>query len=99
MNILGVGPAELIVIFIVMLVVAGPKRMIAWAYEAGRWMTKIRAMFQETMDAFQKELAESGVEIPADLKNLPTGKFDILSEAAKVINADVVASTTTSSPT
>jgi sec-independent protein translocase protein TatB len=89
MNILGVGPAELIVILIIMLVVAGPKRMIEWAYQAGKYAAQLRAMFQETMDAFQKELAQSGIDMPKDLTKLPTGRFDIVSEAAKVINSEL----------
>jgi hypothetical protein len=46
-------------------------------------------MFQETMDAFQKELAQSGIDMPKDLTKLPTGRFDIVSEAAKVINSEL----------
>ena len=93
MNILGVGPAELFVIFVVLLVVAGPKRMIEWAYHAGRYAAQLRAMFQETMEQFQKEMAASGIEIPKELTNLPTGRFDIVSEAAKVINSEMAETT------
>jgi sec-independent protein translocase protein TatB len=105
MNILGVGPAELIVILIIMLVVAGPKRMIEWAYQAGKYAAQLRAMFQETMDAFHKELAQSGIDMPKDLTKLPTGRFDIVSEAAKVINSELAEtsaalnSTLTTTPT
>lgn len=89
MNILGVGPAELIVLLVIMLVVAGPKRMIEWAYQAGKYAAQLRAMFQETMEAFHKELAQSGIDVPKDLTSLPTGRFDIVSEAAKVINSEL----------
>ncbi len=93
MNILGVGPAEVIVILIIMLVVAGPKRMVQWAYQLGRYTAQLRAMFQETMNAVQKELAESGLDVTKDLPSIPRS-FDIVSEAAKVINAEVSEATT-----
>jgi Sec-independent protein translocase protein TatA len=92
MNILGVGPAEVIVIFILMLVVAGPKRMIEWAYHIGRYTAQLRAMFQETMNAIQKELSESGLDVSKDLAPV-TKSFDIVSEAAKVINSEVSSAT------
>ena len=86
MNILGVGPGELAVVFIIMLVVAGPKRMVQWAYTAGRYTAQLRAMFQETLNAVQKELAESGLDIRKDLPNVPTGRIDFVREASKIIN-------------
>src|SRR5205823_1995996 len=98
MNILGVGPAEVIVIFILMLIVAGPKRMIEWAYHIGRYTAQARAMFQETMNAIQKELSESGIDVNKDLASV-TKSFDIVSEAAKVINSDVSSATTSISST
>jgi Sec-independent protein translocase protein TatA len=85
MNILGAGPAELLIVFVIMLVVAGPKRMIQWAYVLGRYVAQLRAMLQETMNAIQKELSESGVDLPKDLPRIPNS-FDILSEVSKVIN-------------
>lgn len=90
MNILGIGIPEIIVIFIIMLVVAGPKRMIEWAYHIGRYTAKIRAMYQETMEAFQKELNASGLDdVTKDLSNLRSNSFDIVSEASKIINTEV----------
>src|SRR5215475_11137255 len=71
MNILGVGGWELAVILIIMLIVAGPKRMIGWAYVLGQYTAKLRRMWAETMTAFQKELNESGVDIELP-KDIPT---------------------------
>ncbi len=62
MNILGVGPAELIIIFVLLLLVAGPKRMIQWAYIAGRYWAQIRAQLQEAASVFQKELEQAGID-------------------------------------
>jgi Sec-independent protein translocase protein TatA len=90
MNFLGIGPAEILVVFVIMLVVAGPKRMIQWAYHLGRYTSQIRAMFQEAMDAFNKELNEAGLDvkdIKAGIPNLSAGAFNILEEADKVINS------------
>jgi sec-independent protein translocase protein TatB len=93
MNILGVGPFELILVLIIMLVVAGPKRMVQWAYEIGRYTAQLRAMFQETMNAVQKELSESGLDVRKDIPQM-TKSFDIVSEAARVINTEVSSATT-----
>ncbi len=62
MNILGVGPAELIIIVLLLLVVAGPKRMIQWAYIAGRYWAQIRAQLQEAARVFQNELEQAGID-------------------------------------
>src|SRR4051812_35449430 len=96
-GIMGVGPLELVVIIILMLVVAGPKRMIAWAYQAGRYMSVLRGMFQETMDAFQRELEASGLDstITKDLADLNPSRFNVLNEASKVINSDLTAASST----
>jgi Sec-independent protein translocase protein TatA len=63
MEILGVGGAELVAILIIMLIVAGPKRMLQWAYILGKYTAKARAMWAETMTYLQKEFDEAGVGI------------------------------------
>jgi Sec-independent protein translocase protein TatA len=88
MNFLGVGPAEVVVILILMLVVAGPKRMIQWAYQAGRYTATLRKMFQETMDQITREFEDSGIDVRKDIPDLRS-KFDIIGEASRVINADL----------
>ena len=87
MNILGVGPGELLVIFVIALVVAGPKRMIQWAYQIGRYTARFRAMAQETMAAFQKELAAAGLDdVTKDLASLQSTKFDVMKEVSKIVD-------------
>lgn len=71
MEILGVGGAELVAILIIMLVVAGPKRMIQWAYVLGQYTAKVRAMWAETMTYVQKEFDEAGLNIQLP-KDVPT---------------------------
>jgi len=63
MNIFGVGGPEIIAILIIMLVFAGPKRMIHWAYVLGQYVAKFRVIWSETVDLVQKEFDEAGVDV------------------------------------
>lgn len=69
MNILGIGGWELLAILLIMLLVAGPKRMIHWAYILGQYVAKFRTMWSETVDVIQKEFDDAGVgiQIPKDI--------------------------------
>lgn len=69
MNILGVGPAELVVILIIALIFAGPKRMIRWAYIMGTWFAKFRVIWSDLMSIVQKEINAAGldIEVPKDI--------------------------------
>jgi Sec-independent protein translocase protein TatA len=62
MNIFGIGTAELAIIFVLMLMVAGPKRMAQWAYVLGQYVAKLRTMWQETSKVIRAELEAAGVE-------------------------------------
>lgn len=63
MDILGIGGAELIAILILMLVVAGPKRMIEWAYVLGQYVAKLRSMWKDVMAVVQQEVNQAGLDI------------------------------------
>lgn len=63
MNFFGIGGAELVLIVLIMLIVAGPKRMIQWAYVLGVWVGKARLMWQQAVDVLQKEMDEAGVHV------------------------------------
>jgi len=89
MNILGIGPTELVIIFLLMLMVAGPKRMARWAYVMGIYIGKFRVMWQEASTMIKKELAEAGIEPevvdtlgkaanPRTRRQTVTGQFDRL---------------------
>jgi Sec-independent protein translocase protein TatA len=84
MNIFGVGGAELVLIILIMLVIAGPKRMVHWAYYIGQWVGKFRKMWSEVVDVIQKEMDDAGVDVKIP-KDLPTrqnlGKY--VSELSK----------------
>lgn len=84
MNILGIGGPELIIILVLMLVVAGPKRMIQWAYIMGTYVAKFRRMWAETVDVLQQEFDEAGVGVQLP-KDLPT-RGNIRSQAAKMMS-------------
>jgi Sec-independent protein translocase protein TatA len=68
MEIFGVGGGELLAILIIMLVVAGPKRMIQWAYILGKYTAKARRVWADTMTYVQKEFEQAGlnVELPKE---------------------------------
>ena len=73
MNILGVGAWELIAILLIMLVFAGPKRMIHWSYVLGQHVAKFRKIWSQTVDLVQKEFDDAGVNIKLP-KEPPTRK-------------------------
>jgi len=87
-NILGIGLPQLFIIFGLMLILFGPKKMIAWAFEAGRYTAKLRQMYQQTMSEFQKEIAASGVDLNEITRDLPKASdFNVLDEARKLVDA------------
>ena len=71
MDILGVGGWELLAILLIMVVVAGPKRMIAWSYQLGRYVGVLRKMWVETAKQLQKEFDAAGVDVKVP-QELPT---------------------------
>jgi Sec-independent protein translocase protein TatA len=62
-NFFGIGGTELVLIVLIMLIVAGPKRMIQWAYVLGLWVGKARTMWQQAVEVLQKEMDEAGVNV------------------------------------
>jgi Sec-independent protein translocase protein TatA len=71
MNIAGIGGMELVAILIIMLVIAGPKRMVRWSYLLGQYVAKFRVMWGETVDMIQKEFDAAGVDVEVP-RELPT---------------------------
>ena len=71
MNIFGVGGAELVLIIIIMLVVAGPKRMIRWAYVIGQYVGKFRILWEQMVDVLQDEVDAAGLDVKIP-KEIPT---------------------------
>lgn len=81
---LGIGVPELILILILMLIVAGPKRMLAWSYQLGRWMAMLRRMWSQTAAMLQREFDEAGVDVRVP-RDLPT-RSEIQREVARVVD-------------
>jgi Sec-independent protein translocase protein TatA len=71
MDILGIGGWELVAVILIMLIVAGPKRMIQWSYTAGKYVAMLRKMWAETAQQIQKEFDDAGVDVKVP-KDLPT---------------------------
>ncbi|MBI1257838.1 MAG: hypothetical protein GC204_10240 [Chloroflexi bacterium] len=71
MDILGVGGWELVAILLIMLIVAGPKRMISWSYTLGKYVSQLRRMWADTAQMLQKEFDDAGVDIQVP-KDIPT---------------------------
>ncbi len=71
MNIFGVGGWELILIILIALIVAGPKRMAHWAYIVGGYVGQLRGAWRGMMETVQKEFDDAGVDIkvPKDIPN------------------------------
>ena len=71
MEIFGIGTTELIAILIIMLVVAGPKRMIQWAYILGQYTAKLRRAWADMMAMVQREFDQAGLDVTVP-KDIPT---------------------------
>ncbi|NWG18252.1 MAG: hypothetical protein HXY41_16640 [Chloroflexi bacterium] len=84
MEILGVGGAEFIAIFIIALIVAGPKRMMQWAYLMGKYTAKLRALWGETMMYIQQEMKEAGMEV--DLPKEPPTRAKLNRQINKALD-------------
>jgi Sec-independent protein translocase protein TatA len=84
MNIFGIGGGELVLIIIIMLVVAGPQRMIRWMYVLGRYVAVLQRMWAEAAATLQKEFDDAGVDIKVPEK-IPT-KGDIQRQIGSAMN-------------
>lgn len=90
MNFFGIGGAELVLIILIMLIVAGPKRMLRWSYILGVYAGKARDLWAQTATMLQKELDDAGTGIT--LPKTPPTRRDItrmVSEAAKPYTQDL----------
>ncbi len=63
MNIMGMGIPELLVILLIAMIVAGPKRLMQWAYISGRFMGQMRVMWGQMMSSIQREFDDAGLDI------------------------------------
>ena len=84
MDILGVGGWELVAILLIMLIVAGPKRMIQWSYTLGTYVSRLRKMWAEAAVLIQKEFDEAGVDVKVP-KDIPT-RADLNRELGRALS-------------
>ena len=109
MELLGVGPGEILLILIIMLLVFGPERLPEFARQAGRFVVRVRNWVQQSPDAalilrarqdLETELealrAELTREVESVRQDLQTVRSDLV-DASKLIeeSAQEVASTST----
>ena len=72
MNLFGIGTAEFITLFIIMLLVAGPQRMLRWSYDLGRHMRKFKKLWDDTITSIQHEGEQ--LELDVDMPRLPSSQ-------------------------
>ncbi len=96
MNIFGIGTAELLIVVLIMMVVAGPKRSVAWARQAGVYMRQLRLYWQKMMSDLRDELGEDGetfIQLADDLNRTArdvrqaTSKQNIALQTAALLEA------------
>lgn len=90
MNIFGIGGAELVLILLILLIVAGPKRMARWAFVMGHYVGKFRRMWSEMVDLVQKEINDAGMDVT--LPKEPPNRQTInrwVNEAAKPLSEPI----------
>jgi sec-independent protein translocase protein TatB len=85
MEILGIGPGELIVILILLLVVVGPERLPDLARQAGRALVRVRNWIQQSPDAAMVLRARQ--EIEQELALLRNSLLEVQSVRDEVLGA------------
>jgi Sec-independent protein translocase protein TatA len=74
---------QIMIILFIALLVFGPKKMMQYSYQAGKWISQLRKMYDQTMQQVQAEMEQAGLGEAAQLLNK---KIDIASEAEKFLN-------------
>jgi len=90
MEIFGVGAAEILVVALLLLIVAGPKRSAEWAREAGRYVSQIRMIWQRMMQDLRDEIGEDANEIIKTAQQIQKTALDV----KKVTSPKKIAETT-----
>ena len=77
MELFGVGAMEILVIALLLLIVAGPKRSAEWARQAGEYMREIRIMWQRMMQDLRSEIGDDANEIVKTAQQIQQTVFDV----------------------
>ncbi len=94
MNFLGIGPGELILILVILLLVVGPDRLPQLARQAGRMLVTVRNWVQRSPDAAMVMRARQ--EIEQELATLRASLLEVQHVRNEVIEAARQVSTTVS---
>lgn len=62
MDIFGIGVPEMVIICLVIVLVAGPRRSAIWAREVGRYVSQFREYVGQLMKEFEDEIGTDGKE-------------------------------------
>lgn len=84
MNIFGIGGWEFALILLIMLIVAGPRRMARWAYELGKQTARLRRMWEETASVLQREFDDAGLDI--EVPKTPPRRGDLNNAVKNQVN-------------
>jgi sec-independent protein translocase protein TatB len=92
MNFLGVGPGELILIFIITLIVVGPERLPGLARQVGRGLVRVRNWMQTSPDAAlvlraRQELEQELAQIRSSLLEVQNVRDEVLDVAKQIDEA------------
>ncbi len=96
MEILGIGPAELVLILLVAFVVLGPERLPAVARTLGRWLRYLRGLSGEFTSQLQSELGDTAQELRTaqqELHDLPQHLYSELQTPLSSISQELRQST------
>lgn len=63
MDILGIGAGEMLVIAVVIMIVAGPRRSAAWAREAGKYLRQFQLAWQKMWNEVKTDIGPEGEEL------------------------------------
>jgi Sec-independent protein translocase protein TatA len=85
MNFLGIGPGELLLIMIILLVIVGPERLPGLARQVGRWVVIVRNWMQSSPDAAMVLRARQ--EIEQELTMLKSSLLEVQSIRDEVLGA------------
>ena len=77
MEIFGVGAMEVVVVALLMLIVAGPKRSAEWAREAGKYVRQMRLIWQRMMQDLRNEMGDDANELVKTAEQLRQTALDI----------------------
>lgn len=85
MNFLGIGPGELLLIFILALIIFGPRRLPEIGRSLGKSIREFRQASQEITSQFRDELQEASDELQAASQELKGEKKEGITESERGI--------------